>query len=111
MYVVLEAKEEFWDRWVQEIFPSLLRQKRWCTYKRDVRVGDVVPQQDATADGQSYDARVTKVHEGPDGKVQSADVEYKVQGESKFRMTTRLIHKLVLVIPVEEQTVEDVGKP
>jgi hypothetical protein len=40
--VVQEAKEEFWDRWVQEIFPSLLRHKKWYKYKQDARVGDVV---------------------------------------------------------------------
>jgi hypothetical protein len=35
--------------------------------------------------------------------VRAADVEYKLPGESVFRMTTRPIHKLVLVVPVEEQ--------
>jgi hypothetical protein len=38
---------------------------------------------------------------------QSADVEYKVPGESKFRVSTRPIHKLVLIDPVEEQTMEE----
>jgi hypothetical protein len=27
--VVQEDKEEFWDRWVKEVFPSLLKQKKW----------------------------------------------------------------------------------
>ncbi len=35
--------------------------------------------------------------------MRAADIEYKLPGESVFRTTTRLIHKLVLVIPVEEQ--------
>jgi hypothetical protein len=26
---VQETKEEFWDRWVKEVFPSLLKQKKW----------------------------------------------------------------------------------
>jgi hypothetical protein len=47
--VVQEAKEEFWDRWVQEIFPSLLKQMKWYKYKRDARVGNVVLQRDETA--------------------------------------------------------------
>ncbi len=34
-------------------------------------------------------------------------MEYKVPGESKFCVTTRPIHKLVLVVPVEEQTMEE----
>ncbi len=38
--------------------------------------------------------------------MRAADVEYKLPGESTFRTTTRPIHKLVLVIPVEEQNLE-----
>ncbi len=44
-----------------------------------------------------------KVHAGTDGKVRAADIEYKLPGESVLRTTTRPIHKLVLIIPVEEQ--------
>jgi hypothetical protein len=32
---------------------------------------------------------------------------YKIPGESKFHVTTRPIHKLVLVVLVEEQTMEE----
>ncbi len=35
---VQQAKEEFWDRWVKEVFPSLLKQRKWYKYKRDARV-------------------------------------------------------------------------
>ncbi len=34
-HVVQEAKEEFWDRWVQEIFPSILKHRKCYKYKRD----------------------------------------------------------------------------
>jgi hypothetical protein len=54
--------------------------------------------------GQKY-ARVIKVHVGTDGKVRSADIEYRLPGETRYRTTTRPIHKLVLIIPMEEQTV------
>jgi hypothetical protein len=43
------------------------------------------------------------VHASSDDRVRAADIEYKLPGESVFRTTTRPIHKLVLVIPVEEQ--------
>jgi hypothetical protein len=106
--VVQQAKEEFWDRWVKEIFPSLLRQQKWYKYKRDVKVGDIVLRKDETAAGQTYKyARIVNVHRGTDGKVRAAYVDYKVPGESKFRMSTRPIHKLVLKVPVEEQTMEE----
>ncbi len=69
-----------------------------------LRVGDIVLRKDETATGQMYKyAKVIKVHASSDDKVRAADIEYKLPGESVFRTTTRLIHKLVLVIPVEEQ--------
>ncbi len=101
------AKEEFWGRWVKEVFPALLKQQKWFKYKRDVKVGDIVLRKDETAAGQTYKyARVVKVHVGTDSKVRAADVEYKIPGEVRFRVTTRPIHKLVLIIPVEEQMTE-----
>jgi hypothetical protein len=35
--------------------------------------------------------------------VRAVDVGYKLPGEAVFRTTTRPIHKLVMVLPVEEQ--------
>ncbi len=59
---------------------------------------------DETAAGQTYKyAKVTRVHTSADGKVRAVDIEYKLPGELVFRTTTRPIHKLVLVVPVEEQ--------
>jgi hypothetical protein len=76
--VVQQVKEEFWDRWVKEVFPSLLKQQKWFKYKRDVKIRDIVLRKDETAAGQMYKyARVTKVHIGTYGKVRAADIEYK----------------------------------
>jgi hypothetical protein len=51
--IVQEAKEEFWDRWVKEVFPSLLKQRKWYKNKRDVKVWDVVLRRNETAAGQT----------------------------------------------------------
>jgi hypothetical protein len=99
-----QAKKEFWGRWIEEIFPELLKQSKWTRDKKDVKVGDIVLKKDETAAGQTYKyARVIKVHVGTDGRVRSADIEYKLPGETVYRTTTRPIHKLVMVVPVEEQ--------
>jgi hypothetical protein len=69
-------------------------------------VGDIVLRKDETAAGQTYKyAKVVRVHTSADGKVRAADIEYKLPGESVFRTTTRPIHKLVLVVPAEEQAI------
>jgi hypothetical protein len=101
---VQRTQQEFWKRWIEEIFPEKLKKSKWKREKRDLKVGDVVLRKDETAAGQTYKyAKVTKVHTSTDGKVRAADIEYKLPGESVFRMTTRPKHKLVLIVPIEEQ--------
>jgi hypothetical protein len=101
---VQRTQQEFWKRWIEEIFPEKLRQSKWKQEKRDLKVGDVVIRKDETAAGQTYKyAKVTRLHTSTDGKVRAADIEYKLPGESVFRTTTRPILKLVLVVPIEEQ--------
>ncbi len=91
------------------MFPEMLKQSKWKRDKRDIKVGDIVLRKDETAAGQTYKyAKVIKVHVSTDGRVRAADIEYKLPGESVFRTTTRPIHKLVLVVPVEEQAAADV---
>ncbi len=98
------TQQEFWKRWIEEAFPEMVKQSRWKQEKRDLKVGDIVLRKDETAAGQTYKyAKVVKVHTSKDGKVRAADIEYKLPGESVFRTTTRPIHKLVLVVPAEEQ--------
>jgi hypothetical protein len=110
---VQRAQQEFWKRWIEEVFPQKLVQSKWKREKRDLQVGDIVLRKDETAAGQTYKyAKVVKVHTSTDGKVRAADIEYRLPGESVFRATTRPIHKLVLIIPVEEQAaaVDKVGE-
>jgi hypothetical protein len=110
---VQRAQQEFWKRWIEEVFPQKLVQSKWRQEKRDLQVGDIVLRKDETAAGQTYKyAKVVRVHTSTDGKVRAADIEYRLPGESVFRTTTRPIHKLVLIIPVEEQAaaVDKVGE-
>ncbi len=103
---VQRTQQEFWKRWIEEVFPEMLKQSKWKRDKRDLKVGDVVLRKDETAAGQTYKyAKVIKVHISVDGRVRAADIEYKLPGESVFRTTTQPIHKLVLVVLVEEQAI------
>ncbi len=66
-----------------------MKQSKWKQDRRDLKVGDIVLRKDETAAGQTYKyAKVTRVHTSADGKVRAADIEYKLPGESVFRMTT-----------------------
>ncbi len=76
-------RKEFWGRWIEEIFPALLKQTKWMQDRRNVQVGDIVLRKDKTEAGQTYKhARVIKVHVGSDGRVRSADIEYRLPGET-----------------------------
>jgi hypothetical protein len=103
---VQQAKKEFWKRWIEEAFPEMLKQRKWTRDKKDIRVGDIVLRKDETAAGQTYKyPRVSKVHVSTDGRIRSADIVYRLPGEAVYRTTTRPIHKLVMIVPVEEQAV------
>jgi hypothetical protein len=101
---VQRTQQEFWKRWIEEVFPEMLKRSKWKRDKRDLEVGDIVLRKNETAAGHTYKyAKVVKVYTSADGKVRAADIQYKLPGESVFRTTTRPIHKLVLVVPAEEQ--------
>jgi hypothetical protein len=101
---VQRTKEEFWKRWIEEVFPEMLKQHKWTRDKKDIKVGDIMLRKDETGAGQTYKyARVSKVHVSSYGRIRAADVEYKLPGELVYRTTTGPIHKLVMVLPVEEQ--------
>ncbi len=48
---VQRTQQEFWKRWIEEVFPEKLRQSKWRQEKRDLRVGDIVLRKDETAAG------------------------------------------------------------
>ncbi len=50
---VQRTQQEFWKRWIEEIFPEKLKQSTWKQEKRDLKVGDVVLRKDETAAGQT----------------------------------------------------------
>jgi hypothetical protein len=89
------------EQWVKVVFPTLLKQSKWTKLKRDGMEEDTVLRKDGTATGKY--ARVITIHEGNVGKVMLADVEHKNPSESRFRMTTHPIHKLIMVDLVKEK--------
>jgi hypothetical protein len=51
---VQRTQQEFWKRWIEEVFHELLKQSRWKRDRRDLKVGDIVLRKDETAAGQTY---------------------------------------------------------
>ena len=91
-------------------FPTLIIQQKWHWDKRNLRVGDVVLMQDSNAlKGSQKLAEVCNALPSSDGKVRDVQLRYKLQrGDGKYEgqqdiKINRSVHKLVLILPVEEQ--------
>ena len=103
----------FWSKWMELCRPALLTEKKWNTDVRNLEVDDIVLVLDNDPISRQYKlAKVCEVKTGKDGKVRSAQVEYrkfktneigtlKYSGSSPIKVT-RCCQRLVLIVPVEE---------
>ena len=102
----------FWQRWSTEVSPSLVIRQKWHIASRNMQEGDVVMIADTSTLKMKYklgiveDAKVSQ-----DGLVRSAVIRYNnitQTPDNKTRSTpvrvTRSIQRLILVLPVEEQS-------
>ena len=98
--------EEFWAKWKVAAFQSLLPQYKWHRKYRSLKVGDIVLINDEDSKvGEFKLGKVVGTKQGKDGHVRTVFVEYvRVSGDSFVRSRSpRPVHKLVVVVPVEEQ--------
>lgn len=104
--------ENFWRRWQRDYFPTLVIRQKWHVSKRNVVPGDIVLLQDSNAViGKWKLAQIVEATQGQDGKVRNVTVRYKnpkpgmkYEGEPDV-MVKRSVHKLVVLLPVEEQCI------
>ena len=104
---VEEVIERFWNKWKKQVFQGLLLNTKWRIAKRNMRVGDVVMMLENEDDEASYRlAGVISVKPGNDGLVRTVGVMYTNPGRdpdsrSPPKITTRPIHKLGVVVPID----------
>ena len=103
--------QTFWKRWQIHYFPSLILQHKWHVDKRNLCVGDIVLVQDSAAiRGQWKLAEVCCILHSKDDKVRDVELRYKSQSPetnykgSKDIRIRRSVHRLVLLVPVEERS-------
>ena len=103
--------QTYWKRWQVNYFPSLILQQKWHVEQRNVSVGDIVLVQDSnTLRGQWKLAEVCEAERSKDGKVRDVVLRYKRNnGKSDYTGTKdtkikRSVHRLVIIVPVEERT-------
>ena len=106
MKFLQQCTEEFWIKWKTVVFHSLVPQYKWHKTQRNVQVGDIVlVNSDTGLVGEYRLGQVSSVKVGGDGLVRSAQVRCVSTNDGKVSKTTleRPIHKLCVIVPVEEQ--------
>ena len=98
--------EEFWTKWRVVVFHSLVPQYKWHKKHRNIQVNDIVLLNDDTALVSDY--RLGQVHSiktNMDGLVRCAKVRCVTRKDNNTSISylDRPVHKLCVIVPVEEQ--------
>ena len=117
---IQEVKDQFWKKWIVQVFPHLVPCYKWRKEQRNMQPGDVVLIKDESRISNTYKlGKVAEVMKGEDGKVRKARVEYKnVQHDTDIKKapwmsTERSVHGLAVIVPVDytqEEIDSDVSK-
>ena len=102
--------EQFWSRWRKEYLQGLNKRQKWCTPKRNVKVGDIVLVHDKDSIRSEWPlAKVIEVSEGSDGlirrvKVKTGTSRLDNHGKrtSSLSVLERPIQELVLLVESDD---------
>ena len=102
--------EQFWSRWRKEYLQNLNKRQKWCTPRRNIKLGDIVLVHDKESPRNKWPlAMIIEVIEGSDGLVRRARVRMgtsKLDGRGKRTSSPsvleRPIQELVLLIGLED---------
>jgi hypothetical protein len=112
---ITEVKEQFWKKWMRQVFSGRMLSHKWVTTKRSVAVGDVVYLAEAENNDPTYRLGVVEeVNPGEDGCMRTVNIRYmnpaREQGKrSPCKITTRPIHKIVVIVPAGYVFEDDTG--
>ena len=75
---VSQVEQEWWDRWIKNVLPTLLAYRKWKVKRENLDKGDIVMLRYAKHFKDDYClAKVTDVHKDPDGLVRQVTVSYR----------------------------------
>jgi len=93
---VQQIVNSFWKRWIRDVFPSLVPQKKWHMDRRNVQINEIVIVAEHNAiRGKWKMGRIIQLYPGPDRKVRNVKVKTST-GEY-----SRPITKIAVIQPAE----------
>ena len=111
--LVNHISQKFWERWMELYAPTLMTQTKWHQPQRNLQVGDIVLVCDSNALRSHYHlAQVREVYPDEKGIVRKVSLRYKnykvgekvyAYAGAKDVTVTRSVHRLALLVPVEEK--------
>ena len=110
--IIQSIVTSFWTRWMRDYFPTLMIRQKWHTAKRNLKKGDVVLVQDNDLTREKWKlAQISQAKAGNDGMVRDVVLRYKPCSDAdnskydgqKDRFDSRSVHRLVLLLPFEDQ--------
>jgi hypothetical protein len=110
-----DAKKQFWNKWMSQVFGGRMLSHKWTKKERDVAARDVVLLVEAENDDLTYRMGIVdSVKPREDGLVRTVSIRYtypeKTPGERlPPKITTRPIHKIVVIVPVDYVFEDDQG--
>jgi hypothetical protein len=102
-----EAKKQFWNKWMSQVFGGRVLSHKWTKKERDVAVGDVVLLAEAENDDPTYRMGIVdRVKPGEDSHIRTVNIRYTNPGKgpgewSPPKITTRAIHNIAVIVPVD----------
>ena len=90
----------FWRRWMREVFPTLVIQPKWHVDRRNAQIGDVVLLQDSNlVRGEWKLGRISNIFPSKDNRIRKVEVIYK--RESTTITVLRPVQRIIVLVPVE----------
>ena len=96
--------DDWWKRWVELLFPTLVPSHKWLQRHRNVQKGDICLIKYASIRATYKLGRVTEVFKSEaDGLVRRVKVSYKNKDSNAWKEIERPIQTIAIIVPVEEQ--------
>lgn len=100
--------DNWWKHWYVTVLPSLVPSYKWHHKRRNVQIGDIcLISYKGTIRSTYRLGRIVGVSSGVDGRVRTVKLEYRNPDEKVFRTVERSVHGIAVIIPVDEQVVDD----